>query len=170
MPGELYTDGGLLGPNPSPLGGTWAWVRDSATATESGVLLPADIHCPTVTNNHAELFALCRGILSLPPFWVGTLYADSRMAVGWFFWAFDNANVPVVLCRMMQAARRHIDEQGICVTPSLLAGHPTKADLARGFKEKDGVRGLPVSVWNRMADDLCNQRKRLHLMQKSEVL
>ena len=54
-PIALYTDGGVIGQNPSPIGGTWAWCMVGADGTRTrhayGSVTPADLGTPTVSNN-----------------------------------------------------------------------------------------------------------------------
>ena len=54
-PIALYTDGGVIGQNPSPIGGTWAWCMVSEggerTRHAYGYVTPADLGTPTVSNN-----------------------------------------------------------------------------------------------------------------------
>ena len=51
-PIALYTDGGVIGQNPSPIGGTWAWCMVGADGTRTrhayGYVTPADLDTPTV--------------------------------------------------------------------------------------------------------------------------
>ena len=62
----LYTDGGVIGQNPSLIGGTWAWCLVDASGEMRrhavGWLTPAELDAEAVTNNHTELLALVLGL------------------------------------------------------------------------------------------------------------
>ena len=154
----LYTDGGVIGPNPSLLGGTWAWCHVNECGQrirhESGVARPflrdADGHPVPVTNNNTEMIALTRGLLSLPDGWSGDVYSDSRLALGWTFWNFKHELVPPLLYQKALAARSRLG----LVNVVLLDGHPTRAQLAAGT----GKRGGPVSEHNVFCDAECTAR------------
>lgn len=152
---ELFCDGGVIGPNPSPLGGTFAWVltrNGEAIQEESGVLLPADIGQPAVTNNNSELYALLVGLEALPEGWQGRVNSDSQTALGWVFKCWDQRKIPAVL----QDRLNDLIASGkiLFLDSRLLQGHPTKADLALGVGAK---RNLPVSRFNVRCDDLCTE-------------
>jgi ribonuclease HI len=151
----LYCDGGVIGPNPSPLGGTFAWVltRDGeALEEQSGVLLPSNIGQAVVTNNNSELYALLVGLETLPEGWSGRVNSDSQTALGWVFKGWNQAKIP-------NALRDRLNDliasgKLLFLDSLLLQGHPTKEDLARGMGAK---RNLPVSKWNVRCDDLCTE-------------
>ncbi len=154
----LYTDGGCIGPNPSPYGGTWAWTQVNQAGQRvreaSGIIRPflrgADGQALPVTNNNSELIALTRGLLSLPEGWCGQVFSDSRLALGWCFWGYKHDLVPDGLYRKMCEARERL----VSVQAFLLDGHPTQAQLATGI----GKRGQRVSVHNKWADEACTAR------------
>ena len=153
----LYTDGGVLGPNPSPLGGMWAWCQvDEAgerVQCASGIVRPfqcgGDGQSAPVTNNNTEMIALTRGLLSLPEGWEGTVYCDSKLALGWTFWHFKHDLVPSCLYERAMAAKARFGK----VVTVLLDGHPTKAHLLAG----KGKRGGPVSIHNKWCDEECGR-------------
>ena len=67
-PAQIFCDGGVIGPNPSPIGGTWAWcwVHDDVMIKhEYGVVEPCDLGLTKITNNHTELLAAVRALESL---------------------------------------------------------------------------------------------------------
>ncbi|MGI4792008.1 MAG: hypothetical protein ACRYFS_24560 [Janthinobacterium lividum] len=154
----LYSDGGCIGPNPSLDGGTWAWCAvdedGERILSASGVLLPfqkdADCNLIAVTNNQSEMVALTRGLLSLPDGWSGTVFCDSRLALGWTFWNFKHDLVPNRLYLKAMEAKARLGR----IETVLLDGHPTQAQLAAGF----GKRGQPVSEHNKFVDALCTDR------------
>jgi ribonuclease HI len=87
---DVYCDGGVIGSNPSAMGGTWAFVLvfseiiNLVTKIEvpysiesSGVITPADVDLPSVSNNVSEIVAALNALEILPADWAGTLYSDS---------------------------------------------------------------------------------------------
>jgi ribonuclease HI len=150
---NAYCDGGLIGKNPSPIGGTWAFClveRDQRTLSMSGLLLPTDIGQP-VTNNVTELYAAVRALAHLPDGWNGTVYTDSLITLRRLLHprraAMNGVPSPLVdeLCE-------HSGRMGTYQVV-LLRGHPTKKELKVGFAD----RGGPVSVHNVHCDALCSQ-------------
>lgn len=153
----LYADGGVIGSNPSPLGGTWAWcqvVGDERVACASGVILPAEVGLPAITNNLTELYAILEARESLPYAWSGTIYSDSWVSLQRVFLAAKLNNVPDWLIRRLQSMQRGGWFSGC--SWQLLDGHPTKAQLSAGI----GKRGHPVSKWNVWCDQTCQQEAR----------
>jgi ribonuclease HI len=150
----LYTDGGVIGQNPSPIGGTWAWCVVDANGQQqrhaSGWMSPAEMDADTVTNNHTELLALVLGLEALDEGFAGTVYSDSWVSLQRVFLAAKLNNVPAWLVDRLQA----IQKSGRLATVSykLLDGHPTKAQLEAGI----GKRGNPVSAWNVWCDEQCS--------------
>lgn len=168
---ELYTDGGVIGASRSEVGGTWAFLRTRhvpASACEeageveiaraSGFLSPGQVGESTVTNNNAELVALCAGILSLPDGWEGRINADSNVALGWVFRGWKTDSIPGGLLPYLGKAKAKL--RRIRAAYRLLDGHPTKDQLARGY----GKRGNPVSRFNQACDQECNRVKGEYLV------
>lgn len=152
-PSKVYADGGVIGPNPSKLGGTWAfvWVADEVeTRRAAGVLLPADIGLDTVTNNMTEFAALLHAIEPLPDGWAGELFTDSIVTLRRFRSPrhAKMQGIPEAFTRRLVAAVDRLGRFKI----TLLAGHPTQEDLSRGSK-----KGTPVSHWNVLCDHLCGE-------------
>lgn len=161
----LYCDGGIIGPrNPSPHGGTWAWVAINSAgapvAAASGILAaPPD---GSVGNNLAELVAALEALTLMPDGWAGTLYSDSQNTLGRLGrlpgqavgWALNGVPADVRAWLQTQLARLG-PFPGV-----LLQGHPTRADLAAGVGSK---RGLPVSEWNVWCDEACQREARQYL-------
>jgi ribonuclease HI len=154
----MFADGGVIGPNPSLIGGTWAWchVDESGQriAHASGIVRPflKDAECQPipVTNNNTEMIALTRGLLSLPEGWSGTIYSDSRLALGWVFWGFKHEKVPVHLYQKAKSALGRLGS----VEVVHLDGHPTVAQLQSGL----GKRGNRCSEHNVWCDAECGRR------------
>ena len=162
-PVALYADGGVIGQNPSPIGGTWAWCMVGADGTRTrhayGYVTPADLDTPTVSNNHTELLALVLGLEALPAGWAGTVYSDSWVSLQRVFLAAKLANVPPWLVDRLQT----LQKSGALkqMTYTLLDGHPTRAELAAGI----GKRGHGVSIHNVWCDQQCSAIARERLQQ-----
>lgn len=151
----LYCDGGVIGRNPSPQGGTWAfvWVIDDLIIKSGyGVITPEQAGMETVSNNLTEMLALVRGLQCIPAIWSGTVLSDSQITLGR---AFDNwkwKNIPPWLRAEFEAQRARLTRWPK-IDHTLLQGHPTRAELAAGV----GSRGYPVSEWNVWCDRKCNE-------------
>lgn len=162
-PIALYTDGGVIGQNPSPIGGTWAWCMVGADGTRTrhayGYVTPADLDTPTVSNNHTELLALVLGLEALPAGWAGTVYSDSWVSLQRVFLAAKLANVPPWLVERLQTLQK--SGALATMTYTLLDGHPTRAELAAGI----GKRGHGVSIHNVWCDQQCSAIARERLQQ-----
>lgn len=158
----VYADGGCIGCNPSPEGGTWAWCHASTekrltplafvplrlTAHDSGIIRPGEHGLPAsepISNNVMEYYALARCLKVLPERWSGPVYSDSRITLCRFFEGGANRGIPVDW--VMQVHRTILPRLGL-LTPVLLSGHPTKAQLAVG----EGKGGRPVSSFNVWCD------------------
>jgi ribonuclease HI len=153
----LYTDGGVIGKNPSPIGGTWAWCLiengEDFKRCGSGIVLPEDGVDGKVTNNVTELTAILEGMESLPESWQGVICSDSQITLGRVFEGWRLAGVPDPLYERLEAIRGRLRGDLARVKFQLLQGHPTRADLVRGVGKK---RGLPVSQWNQWCDEQCS--------------
>jgi ribonuclease HI len=150
----LYTDGGLIGRNPSPIGGTWAWCttsrQDGRIDHASGVILPADLGLACVTNNNAELWAMICGLEALPAGWTGTVFCDSMVTIGRMFYGWRMVNVPVSLQKRADVVLTRLGR----VKPVLLDGHPTQQHL----QQARGKNGHPVSIHNVFCDRACTEQ------------
>jgi ribonuclease HI len=153
---ELYCDGGVVGRNPSPVGGVFAWCRvENGFRVQECVsaVRPADVGSPAVSNNNTELLALLDGIEGLPQGRTGRVNSDSQCALGWVFLGWSQEKIPAPLRARLVALRKSGRLSGL--EWRLLQGHPTQADLAAGIGKK---RGLPVSVHNQWCDQACTAR------------
>lgn len=160
----LYTDGGVIRKNPSEIGGTWAWcqVADTGERFEqrSGVVTPAQIGMPWVSNNYTELLAAVEGLEQLPEGWCGVLYTDSFVTLTRISPETKKPkwkNIPDNLRLRAEAAKARAGWFKVV----LLGGHPNKTELASG-RRKDG---LPVSQWNVWCDKACGEEARKYLEQ-----
>jgi ribonuclease HI len=160
-----YTDGGICGKNPSRYGLSWAVVYlpagepDPEPVIISGNVPAESLGMETVENNLAETLAVLKALQSVPDgYRLTEVYTDSENALrrgkfpdkGKF-----GACPPWVQSEMKEARRKHHPRW------YLVGGHPTRAELARGFREKMPGRSgaeLPVSKWNELADRHCQQQ------------
>lgn len=157
----LYTDGGCIGPNPSPIGGTWAWCAVDSTGvrvqTRSGVV-PAGSDLRG-TNNVAEYYAVLQALEFQPRGWTGTLYSDSAVTLGRIFGDWATAGIPAAWVARASAARGRLGP----VTGVLVKGHPTKKDLAA---KKSLRTGRPVSIHNQWCDQACRAAGHAYLQEE----
>ena len=149
---SIFSDGGCSFSNPSKIGGTWCWAlveNNQVKKSSSGIITPNDLDLPTITNNVSELYAAYQAISSLPPDWYGTLYTDSSVTLHRFTHGHSFNGIPDWLKEEVLKLRK---DKNWNVT--LVAGHPTKAELLQGFRSRNG---LPVSVWNKWCDEECTR-------------
>lgn len=151
----IYADGGVVGGNPSTIGGVWAWcgvnLQDERVIWRSGftpVTATRD-----VTNNNMELIALVKALEALPDNWNGIVCSDSKIALGTLFEGFNARKQPPNIVKRGMMAIERLGK----VETMLLQGHPTKEDLAAGIGKR---RGLPVSQHNVWCDEECNRVKK----------
>ena len=158
----LYVDGGVIGHNPSGIGGTWAWClvdnSDVRIASGSGYVTPAQAAMPGITNNFTEMLALIYGLERLPVGFKGTVCSDSEITLGRAFWGWQWNGIPDWMHRRYQAARKRLPNYD-SLTPLLLDGHPTAQQLA----DKIGKRGHPVSIHNVWCDRACGEAGQQYL-------
>lgn len=172
---RLYTDGGSVGPNPSPYGAPFAWcfvsANDEILLSGDGMLVksdegfPAYQHRPwyvtyvlpefdTFSNNLSEAAGLYDAVRFMPDGWSGQIVSDSEVTLGRFFkgWNWRKTKTSAGLPdKWMREWQQHRDRLGT-LTPVLVAGHPSDHDLVVGRK-----RNLPVSRFNRYCDSRCNE-------------
>lgn len=163
---RLYTDGGVIKKNPSPYGGTWAFVltdENGNVVNEMSGLLTNEQNGQAVTNNVTELYAVTRGVILLPDDSLPVhIYTDSRVTQRRVFNRNASlAGVPEWLRLDLNCARTVLKARNShswdCST--LLAGHPSLADLKRGWKKNGGL----VSPYNVRCDALCNEEAKRFL-------
>ena len=151
----VYADGGVIGRNPSAIGGTWAFCAVDAAGLRlierSGTLHPAECGGP-VSNNQAEYYALVNALEAMPAGWSGAVCSDSMVSLGRIFKGWKTDNLPEWMVSRAQAAMARLGWTW-CV---LLDGHPTKAHLAADV----GKRGHPVSEHNVWCDARCQEEAR----------
>lgn len=150
----LYADGGVIGSNPSAIGGTYAYYLihdDGREIGQAQVVTPAAMGSP-VTNNQTEMLALLTGLKQLPVDFNGTIYSDSQVTLGRVFMGWKWKNVPSWMHRRYQEQRARF-ENWDDIKFVLLDGHPTKKQLEAGI----GKRGHPVSKHNVWCDHECTR-------------
>lgn len=83
IPYELYTDGGIMGSNPSTVGGTWAWCwvdkQGNRIKGDKGIVTPKMVNMTTISNNFTELLATLKALQSVPKWWKGAIKTDSQV-------------------------------------------------------------------------------------------
>lgn len=145
----VYCDGGVICRNPSPYGGTWAWIALDAAgevvARDSGVIAE-----PGTTNNVSEFVAAVRALESLPNDWSGKLYSDSQVTLGRLAWQWSLNGLPL---EWVARGANVLQRMGF-FEPVLLQGHPTRAELEAGVGRR---HGYPVSKWNVECDKECGR-------------
>jgi ribonuclease HI len=165
----LYTDGSTPLKNPSPVGITYAFlVVDTSGIViheESGHLKTKDCGTYLASNNLAEMIAAVKALEYVAENIKEadekvTLCTDSELTAFRMFRGYSIAKLPKNVCSRLGTAFASIEEAGITLDFQLLAGHPTRADLAQGYKEKKG-RQLPVSLYNVRVDKMCKDESKL---------
>ena len=148
---QLFADGGVIGRNPSGIGGTYAFsVLKNGKVIQTGGSVIVPVRESRVSNNVSEFIAVLEGLEKLPSNWVGIVYSDSKVTLGRFFCDWSLTNIPSDLQQQMRDEKLrliHFSDIQYC----LLEGHPTKSDLARGF----GKNGYPVHEQNVWCDKTC---------------
>lgn len=151
---SIYSDGGCLGKNPSPHGGTWAWClvhEDQRVQHGSGLVFPADVGVASVSCNLTELLAAVLALEAMPDRWSGMLWTDSEVTLKRLRKPRQTRfrNIPMALvCRVVAAVERCLDLQ-----VKLVAGHPNRQELSEGLSKKK----VPVSVHNVWVDKECTR-------------
>lgn len=156
----IYSDAGCVGPNPSPHAITWAWCHVNAAGERinqgSGIITPRisvrldGRRMQFLSSNVGEYAALARAIRATPEGWSGTVFCDSRITLGRFFWDWENNGIPDGWVH--HALNELVAKRGI-LFPVLLDGHPTRKQLAAGH----GKRGNFVSEHNVWCDKECGR-------------
>lgn len=160
----LYCDGGLVGNNPSPVGGVYAWCgvdKDDQRVIGGRGFVPAP-EGRTVTNNHTEQIAIIIALEAMPEDWRGKLYSDSKIALGRVFENWRKIGLPRNIIERTDRIRDKINR----VHPIHLDGHPTLKQLREGI----GKRGNPVSKHNVWCDSVCTELARTIKIQAAAIL
>lgn len=154
MIAAVYADGGVIGRNPSPVGGTFAWchVSEAGERVASGaqVLLAGKGGCPNpITNNLTEFVSLVACLEALPECWSGAVFSDSRITLGRLFQGWKMDGIPWSFAAWGSLVLARLGD----VHWTLLDGHPTRSQLTAGI----GKRGGPVSIHNVWCDARCRE-------------
>ena len=160
---HVYADGGCILANPSPHGGTWAYVHVAADGSAerkvramSGIV-PARKFGGPVTNNAMEFMAVLKALEALPDGWIGTVLTDSQVTITrWTGEGGRFTGIPVSWIERMVAVKRRLG--GTFWVQ--LAGHPTAEELRRGYRLKELPDGTTraagaTSKWQVACDERC---------------
>ena len=155
----VYTDGGVIGRNPSEVGGTWAYAvvgaDDKCITNDSGIVTPAEFQIEAISNNFTELYAVVIALTRHQDA-VGTLCTDSYVTQCRLVNAKPSfEGIPKDVQDTVQEIRGRIRGKWRVI---LLDGHPNAEQLKTGI----GKRGNPCSKWNVLCDTLCNEAKLKH--------
>lgn len=158
----IFTDGGVYGPNPSKVGGTYSFVYVGRGQIDNpefewelhsgiGIIKPSDIGMDTVESNIAETIGILMALEGTPKGWKGTLYCDNLNSIRR---AREPKRIKAIVPQWVRTRLRAAVE---CREAwfALVGGHPTAKDLERGHRED----GKMVSKWNVRCDQLCGQAK-----------
>lgn len=160
---SIFADGGLMSPNPSKVGGTWAFCCINSNNTrivEHGGYI-ASPEGRIITSPTMEHIALVMALESLPDGWSGLVQSDCQVALYRIFRGWRTRYLPMNVKERAEAAVKRL---GV-LHHKLYAGHPTKADLERGYSIK---KGLPVSEHQHWCDQECNRQKQLYFQKLKE--
>lgn len=170
----VFTDGGVIGKNPSQEGGVSAYivVRDEQPICHKAVVVSPGIHVSgeVVTNNDTETLAIIGGLRAAMPYAKEgetiNLASDSFVALC----RTKNGKPGKAYCERMHLKMQTTLDSMACrandIRYHLLAGHPEEKgnSLLYGYKNKDGV-AWPSSHWNEKCDRMCNAAKEKHQAQ-----
>ena len=163
----IYGDGGVLGANPSPVGGVWAFClvgADGRRLYEAAGHITSDeaksLGLQWTSNNFAEVMALLLAFETMPAAGMLRVFSDSRNAISAHQRAGDPdpwrpPYLPQPIWDRMVAARERLGPMKF----TMLKGHPTKQDLARGQRPD----GKPVSEHNVFCDKAATAAGRAYL-------
>lgn len=172
---NLYCDGSTAFKNPSPYGIAWAFIvtdeNDEKIYEEAGVVTAQNCKGFKASNNLAEMLAAVKALeyasnnldyiirVSVGPAEL-TLYSDSELTLNRLFRGYSMKLLPKnVQDRATAVVSKIKRDYYVHLQPVLLAGHPTKKQLAEGFKTKNNWN-YPVSKWNVECDKLCSDAAR----------
>ena len=150
---HLFCDGGVVHVNPSPVGGTWAWVlvfEDEALNQKSGFIAPAQDN--VITNNHTEYLAVLEAleyILESPRLYGETEYtiwSDSKITLGRFSLGWRCTNIPDEWLAQTDWLFDKIKSMDVHLHWQYVKGHVVKR------KQQWEHR------WNSYVDDLCKKQ------------
>ncbi len=93
---HLYVASGLIGSNPSMIGGTYAWrlVFEHQDPFGVAAVLPMSAIGGPVTNNQAEMVALLAGLEQVSEAFCGEIHSQSMVTLGRAFQGWKWTNIP----------------------------------------------------------------------------
>lgn len=156
----VYTDGGLVLKNPSPVGGSWAYRLVDSTDRLGGNVVKeysGGRIQPEITNNTTEFIAAVLAFRQLPEGWSGLWLPDSEVTVTRLLYGGKGKGLSL---EQIKWGRETMERMGN-IQVQLLGGHPTKKALAAGQRED----GKLVSIHNVWADKACGVIN-AHLLKK----
>lgn len=148
----VYTDGGLVLKNPSPVGGSWAYrLVDSIDRLGGNVVkeFSGGRIQPEITNNTTEFIAAVLAFRQLPEGWSGLWLPDSEVTVTRLLYGGKGKGLSE---DQIKWGRETMERMGK-IEVQLLGGHPTRKALASGFR----ADGKPVSIHNVWCDKACGE-------------
>jgi ribonuclease HI len=160
---RLYADGGVIHSNPSEIGGMWAFravTENGVVILEHGGVVPATSQ-RRITNNQTEVIALVLALEAMPEGWSGKVYSDSQFALGVMFEELRWRTAPPNVLQRAEAAVARAGQ----ITAIHLKGHPTQAELAKGFARC----GTPVSVHQVWCDKKCTELGRSYVARMRQI-
>lgn len=164
----LYSDGGVVEVNPSPVAGLWAWCATDQTGwrvIEDGGFILAEMD-KTISNNQMEWCAAMQALEAMPDGWSGTLVTDSKNVLDRLEYLRRHLglpesqvvvpkNLPWQWYRRMVTSMLRLGDVGF----RHVKGHPTAAELKRGFTvSADGARKYDVSDQQVWCDAECQRQ------------
>lgn len=152
---HLYTDGGVIRANPSPIGGTWAYrilLNGLVQREHAFAMRPDELGLTTVSNNVTELLAVLYGLRALANGRTVHVWSDSGVTLTRVFRNGQRAGVPTWMSAILDEQQARFSDGRLTLDGyTLLGGHPTAAELTDG-KRRDGK---PVSAHNVWCDQAC---------------
>lgn len=153
----VYADGGCVGKNPSAAGGTWAFALagsdDEHVIRVSGSFTTEEVGFATVDNNLSETVALLIALEQMPDGWGGLVVSDSLNAIRR---VIAPGTQKFSLCPQSVIDRCHANRGRLGeLSVLLVAGHPSKKQLAAGVKN-----GRPVRAHQAWCDRECKRQAR----------
>lgn len=147
---DAYADGSTIGPNPSTIGGSYAWchvVNGERVLEGQGVIPAGWLGMKTISNNVAELVAAVEALEWLERRQQCVLWSDSRVTLTRLNHSDCWSGIPDELRWRALEMRERV------FRIKLLAGHPTRRQLATG----KGRKGRPVSIHNVWCDRVASE-------------
>ena len=153
--------------NPSPIAGVWAWCATDDHGyrfIESGGFVLADEDNPLISNNQMEWLAATLALEAMEDGWSGALTTDSKNVLDRLAYlkrtlgdtgTLVPRNLPWQWYRRMVTSYLRLGE----IELRHVKGHPTAADLKRGFTlDASGKPKYAVSSQQVWCDAECNRQ------------